>query len=177
MTKKQFKLWLIRRLGEVEQTIDRPATAREADTVYEAKRYAYELGLRPLADMMPERDLKTPLDCCLRLHECLDYLRNLENPPSVPVDDNAWLSLKQAAAYLGYKTEGFRPIVAQGRVQFERNGERGRYKFRRAWLDEFRRTIGGGPESIDRSPAQRREMPIAFDLRPNFDPSFFQSDS
>src|ERR1043165_1293178 len=103
MTRNQFKQWLKQRLSEVEQTIDRPATAREAHTVYEAKRIAYDLGLRELADMMPERDLKTPLDCCLRLHDCLDHLENLENPPSVPVDDNAWLNLEQAAAYLGYK--------------------------------------------------------------------------
>jgi excisionase family DNA binding protein len=111
------------------------------------------------------------------LRECLDYLEQLECPAAAPVDDNEWLSLKQAAAYLGYKAEGFRPIVTQGRVQFERNGARGHYRFRRAWLDEFRKTIGGGPESIERSPAQRRAMPIAFDLRPSFDPSFFQSES
>lgn len=178
MTRNQYKRWLSERLAEIEdRTVEREATAREADTVFEAKCIAYDLELYDLAKQLPERPRKTQLDCCLRLRECLDFLEHLENPPSAPVDDNRLLSLKEAAEYLGYKPEGLRTVVKQGRIQFSKNGERGHYKFRRAWLEEFLRTQGGGPESIDRAPAQRREMPIAFDLRPSFDPSFFQSDS
>jgi len=174
MTKNEYKQWLIQRLSEVEQTIDRPATAREAHTVYEAKRYAYKLGLLELANMMPERDLKTPLDCCLRLRECLEYL---ENPPSASVEDGALIGMKEAATILGYKCEGLRKLVDQGRIRFQQNGERGHIKFRREWLDEYIQLTSGGPESIDRSPAQRRQMPIAFDLRPGFDPSLFRPNS
>src|SRR5256885_1707735 len=119
MTKKQFKEWLNRRLAEVEQVIDRPPTAREAHTVYEAKRYAYDLGLLDLSNMMPERDLKTPLDCCLRLHDCLRYL---ENPPSAPVDNDVPLSLKEAAKYLRYKPNSLRELVRQRKIRFMQNG-------------------------------------------------------
>jgi excisionase family DNA binding protein len=178
MTRKQYKQWLIERLAEIEdREFEREATAREADIVFEAKCIAYDLELYDLAKQLPERPRKTQLDCCLRLRECLDYLEHLENPPAAPVDDDALLSLKEAATFLNYKPEGLRAVVKQGRIQFSKNGERGHYKFRRSWLEEFLRTQGGGPESLDRSPAQSRPMPIGFDLRPSFDPSFFQSDS
>ena len=85
MTKNEFKQWLEERLAEVEATIDRPATAHEANIVFEAKKHAYALRLFELANMMPERELKTPLDCCLRLQECLLYL---ETPPPVACDDD-----------------------------------------------------------------------------------------
>ena len=173
MNRTQYKQWLIQRLAEVEPTIARPATEHEAQIVFEAKSHAYALGLYELANQLPERETKTPLDCCLRLRECLAYL---ERPPSAARDGDSLIGLEEAAQILGYKPSGLRKIVAKRRIQFVQHG-RGPIKFRREWLDEFINANGGGPQDIQRSPAQSRISPIAMEPRFGFDPSLFHADS
>jgi len=173
MTRKQYKQWLIERLAEVEERIDRPATEREASIVFEAKKHAYFLGLRELANMLPERELKTPLDCCLRLQDCLDWV---ENPPPADYDEDTLIDLKEAARLIGYSVDRTRRLAKKGDITYVQNG-RGRIKFRRKAIDEYIAANSTGPKKIDRLPAQRRAMPIVFEPRPSFDPSFFQSNS
>jgi excisionase family DNA binding protein len=173
MTRKQYKQWLIERLAEVEARIDRPATEQEASIVFKAKKYAYFLGLRELANMMPERDLKTPLDCCLRLQDCLDYV---ENPPPANYDYDALINVKEAARILGYSKDRTRVLAKKGQITYVQIGQ-GHIKFRREAIDEYIAANSTGPKDIERSPAQRRAMPITFEPRDSFDPSFFQSNS
>jgi excisionase family DNA binding protein len=171
MTRNEFKQWLEQRLAEVEATIDRPATAHEANIVFEAKKYAYALRLYGLANMMPERKLKTPLDCCLRLRECLGYL---ESPPPVVCDDDSLIELKEAARILGYSVDRTRRLAKKGEIRHVQVG-RGRIKFRREWLDECVSANSAGPRDIKRSPAQTRTTPVVIESRYGFDNSFFRS--
>ena len=177
MTRNQYKQWLIQRLVEVEARIDRPATEREANIVFEAKKYAYALRLFELANLMLELELKTPLDCCLRLQECLRYL---DNPPPVACDDDSLIDLKEAARILGYSVDRTRRLANKGEIRYVRFGQgRGRFKFRREWLAEH--IAGGsstGPKQIDRSPAQSRTTlitPLTIEPRYGFDPSLFRT--
>lgn len=179
MTREQYKQWLLERLAEVEAKIDqeeaRPATAHEANIVFEAKKHAYKLQLFELANLMPERELKTPLDCCLRLRECLDYL---ETPPPAACDDNSLLDAKEAARILSLSVDRTRRLANKGEIRHVRfGGRRGQFKFRREWLEEYIAGSLTGPKKINRSPSQRRAMPIVFEPRESFDPSFFQSNS
>lgn len=181
MTRNQYKQWLIERLAEVEERIDRPATPQEANIVFEAKKYAYALQLFELANLMPERELKTPLDCCLRLQECLRYLEN--PPPRASGEDSSngsdsLIGTKEAARILGYSEDRTRRLANKGEIRHVRFGEgRGRFKFRREWLYEHIEGRSTGPKKINRAPAQRRAMPIVFEPRESFDPSYFQSSS
>lgn len=175
MTLKQYKQWLIERLAEAEATANaaehRPPTEHEAKIVFEAKKYAYFLGLHELSNMMPERRLKTPLDCCLRLRECLGYL---ESPPPVNYDEDTLIELKEAARLIGYSVDRTRRLAKKGDITYVQNG-RGRIKFRREAIDEFIAAKSTGPQDIERSPAQRRAMPITFEPRYGFDPSLFRT--
>jgi excisionase family DNA binding protein len=173
MTRNQYKQWLLQQLAEVEATIERPATEHEANIVFEAKKHAYFLGLYELASTMPERDLKTPLDCCLRLRECVDYV---ESPPPAAYDEDTLIDLKEAARLIGYSEDRTRRLAKKGDITYVQNG-RGRIKFRRESIDEYIVTKSVGPTDIDRSPAQRRPMPIVFEPRESFNLSNFQSNS
>lgn len=180
MTRNQYKQWLIERLAEVEERIDRPATAQEANIVYEAKKYAYALQLFELANLMPERRLKTPLDCCLRLRECLGYL---ENPPPKASDEDSLngpdslIGMKEAARILGYSEDRTRRLANKGEIRHVRFGQgRGRFKFRREWLDEYIAGSSTGPKKVNRSPAQARITPIVpIEPRYGFDPSLIRT--
>jgi len=173
MTRNQYKQWLLQQLADVEATIERPATEHEANIVFEAKKHAYFLGLYELANMMPERVLKTPLDCCLRLRECLDYV---EHPRPTNYEDDTLIDVKEAARLIGYSIDRTRKLAKSGQITYVQFG-RGNIKFRREAVDEYIAANSTGPKDIERSPAQRRAMPIVFEPRPSFDPSFFQSNS
>lgn len=115
MTRNQFKQWLEKQLAEVETTIARGATEHATQIMFEAKAHAYQLGLYDLVKQLPESELTTPLDCCLRLRDCLAYL---ECPPSADRRNDALIGLEEAARILGYKTAGLRKIVRQNRIQY-----------------------------------------------------------
>jgi excisionase family DNA binding protein len=170
MTGKQFKRWLKQRLADVELTISRCATEHCAQIVFEAKAHAYRLRLYDLARRLPERDVVTPLDCCLRLRDCLVHI---ESPPSACRNSDASIGLAEAAKRLGYQPEGLRRLVKQKRIKYVQHGQ-GRIKFRREWLDEYINANTSGPDDIKRSPVQRRRPPISFKLRDAFDPSLFR---
>ena len=55
-----------------------------------------------------------------------------------------WLSLPDAAAYLGLHRDTLRKRAKAGLVPFEQDGDRCRMYFRRSDLDAWRRA-GGGP--------------------------------
>ena len=75
----------------------------------------------------------------------------VEPAPTMPADVATveLLSLKEAAAYLGYTERGLRKIVGRswlarrGRIvnaptiEFSQAGKRGAIRFRREWLDDF----------------------------------------
>lgn len=180
MTRNEYRQWLIERLAEVEERIDRPETAQEANIVFEAKKYAYMLQLFELAELMPERELKTPLDCCLRLRECLGYL---ENPPPKASDEgslngpDSLIGIKEAAQILCYSEDRTRRLVNKGEIRHVRFGQgRGRFKFRREWLDEYIAGSSTGPKKVNRSPAQTRITPIVpIEPRYGFDPSLMRT--
>jgi excisionase family DNA binding protein len=48
-----------------------------------------------------------------------------------------WLTLAEAADYLGYSYEYFRRLVVAGAIRSARHGKRGSYRFQKQWLDEF----------------------------------------
>jgi excisionase family DNA binding protein len=169
MTKNQFKRWLQARLSEVEPMISRQPTEHCAQIVFEAKAHAYRLRHYDLARQLPERDVITPLDCCLRLRDCLTYL---ERPLSTDRDSGALIGLADAAKILGYRADGLRRLVKQKRIKYVQHGQ-GRIKFRREWLDEYISANSSGPQDIKRSPAQRRKVRMDFEPRHGFDPSLF----
>lgn len=73
-----FRSWLTQAANEIEPQIDRaslgefnkPLQSFVAQIVRRAKLHAFRLGLYKLADKLPERQFKTPLDGLLRLREC-----------------------------------------------------------------------------------------------------------
>jgi hypothetical protein len=170
MTEKQFKQWLKQRLAEVEPTISREPTGRCAQVLFEAKAHAYRLRFYDLARKLPERDVITPLDCCLGLRDCLTHL---EQPPIANRDSGALIGLAEAARILGYQANGLRKLVMQKQIKYVQHGQ-GRIKFRREWLDDYINANSSGPQDIKRSPVQRRRPPINFKLRHGFDPSLFR---
>ena len=170
MTEKQFKQWLKQTLAEVEPMISRGATEHCGQIVFETKAHAYRLRFYDLARKLPERDVETPLDCCLRLRDCLTHL---ESPPSAGRSSDELIGLAEAAKILGYKTAGLRKIVTQKRIKYVQHGQ-GRIKFRREWLDEYVNANTSGPDDIKRSPAQRRRPSINFTPRHGFAPSLFR---
>lgn len=169
MTEKQFKQWLTQRLADAEPMISRRATERCAQITFEAKAHAYRLRLYDLARQLPECDVITPLDCCLRLRDCLTYL---EQPPSTERDSGALIGLPEAAKILGYQVDRLRRLAKQKQIKYVQHGQ-GRIKFRREWLDEFIDSNSRGPQDIKRSPAQRRKVRMDFEPRHGFDPSLF----
>lgn len=169
MTKNQFKRWLQARLFEIEPTISRQPAEHCAQIVFEAKAHAYRLRLYDLARQIPECDVVTPLDCCLRLRYCVAHL---EQPTSTDRDSGALIGLAEAAKILGYQADRLRRLAKQKRIKYVQHGQ-GRIKFRREWLDEFIDSNSSGPQDIKRSPAQRRTVRMDFEPRPSFDPSLF----
>jgi hypothetical protein len=169
MTRNQFKTWLKERLADIEPTISRGATDHCARIVFEAKAQAYRLRLYELARQLPERDVITPLDCCLRLRDCIT---SLERPPSTDRDSEALIGLPEAATILGYQVDRLRRLAKQKQIKYVQHGQ-GRIKFRREWLDEFINSNSSGPQEIKRSPAQRRKVRMDFEPRYGFDPSLF----
>ena len=76
----------------------------------------------------------------------------VEPAPTMPADIATveLLSLKEAAAYLGYTERGLRKIVGRSwlarlrtgswnvpTIEFSQAGKRGAIRFRREWLDDF----------------------------------------
>lgn len=170
MTEKQYKQWLKQRIAEVEPMISREPTARCAQVVFEAKAHAYRLRFYDLARNLPERDVITPLDCCLGLRDCLAHLKR---PPIANPDSGALIGLAEAARILGYQADGLRKLVKQKRIKYVQHGQ-GRIKFRREWLNNYIDSNSSGPQDIKRSPAQRRRPPVNFKPRYRFDPSLFR---
>jgi excisionase family DNA binding protein len=59
--------------------------------------------------------------------------------PTAPVEDR-WLTTREAATYLGMTTTALHKLTASRSVPFEQSGPRARCYFRRADLDEWRRS-------------------------------------
>jgi excisionase family DNA binding protein len=120
MTPTQFKQWLTDRLAELEPTIGRPASAREASIVAEAKGYCYALGLHDFALTLPDDvPAKTPLTVCNQLRRCL---QEMETPP--PVVDGGDMSVVQVAQQLGVSKETVYGLCASGDLVHNRIGRR-----------------------------------------------------
>ncbi len=83
------------------------------------------------------------------LHSSIDAKTPAQTVPAHPVPDAMLISLKQAAAYLGYKPNGLREIVQRTKrsragvhvagptIEFSQAGKKGSLRFRRKWLDDF----------------------------------------
>jgi len=78
-----------------------------ARLIRRAKRHAFNVGLYDLADRLPERWEKTPLDGLLRLRECLR-----REPDARP--DAQLLSIREVAAMLAIDERSVRRRVADG---------------------------------------------------------------
>jgi len=99
------------------------------------------------------------------------------NSPALEVGaDNGLLNVNEAAKYLGCKPAGLRKLVTQQKIRYTQNG-RGPIRFRREWLDAYIAANQSGPQDIERSPAQRRTIPITSAPSHGFDPALFHADS
>jgi hypothetical protein len=172
MTPTEFRKWLLAQLETIEPRIGEPPSAEWAAVVAEAKQHCYGLGFHEFVLSLPDSDtVKTPLTAANQLRRCL---AQIEKPQTIDLPSDGLLNLEQAAAYLGYKPEGLRKIVKLRQIEFAQNG-RGPIRFRREWLDEFVARNAGGPDDIERSPAQRPPTPLP--LPPaafGFDPSLIR---
>jgi excisionase family DNA binding protein len=52
--------------------------------------------------------------------------------------DDAWMSTRDAAEYLGLSVSSLHKLTAARKIPFEQSGSRGRCYFKRAALDEWR---------------------------------------
>jgi hypothetical protein len=111
--------------------------------IHEAGDKAARLGLPHLVEKACRfKWLATPGEAQSFLAGCLAALSQ-STPDAEPPADGL-LSLKQAAAYLGYTAEGLREIVKRTRrggrgpsIEFSQAGKRGSLRFRQEWLDRF----------------------------------------
>jgi hypothetical protein len=92
-----FRRWVERAADELRPLVDCDTDQHNAEVarlIRRAKRHAFNVGLYDLADRLPERWEKTPLDGLLRLRECL-----LRQPDDQP--DAQLLTIRQVAASRG----------------------------------------------------------------------------
>jgi predicted DNA-binding transcriptional regulator AlpA len=109
-----FRLWLRLAADTLESRIgsdDATTLGYVARVIRHAKAIAYRLGMYRLADTLPERTTKTPLDGCLRIRECLQFC-NGESPE--PTDPAALLTIQQVAGLLHVDPRTVRRRVADG---------------------------------------------------------------
>jgi excisionase family DNA binding protein len=84
------------------------------------------------------------------------------------------LTLREAAAYLGYSPSGLRKIVSKRAIRYSQVGQ-GPIRFRREWLDEFVAVHTVDPRQIERSPAHPRTRRMdGGQVRHGFDPKLFR---
>jgi excisionase family DNA binding protein len=140
MTIAEFKKWLMDRLAELEPTIKRPANVREAEIVTEAKAHAYNLGIYPLANCLPERETKTPLDACLRLRECLDFF----DAPT-PSDGTTAMDVETVAKILGVSGESIYRLCRKQLMPHTRVGKR--ITISPAQLEDYRASANQKPRA------------------------------
>lgn len=130
-----FREWIRRSIDELTPAIDSDPSsellANVARLIRRAKRHAYTLGLYELANLLPERETKTPLDGLLRLRECSQWRGAL------PADGRA-LTVRQAATALGISERLARDLIERGQLGHHRVGNgRGRIRIRPSDLSEY----------------------------------------
>jgi excisionase family DNA binding protein len=67
----------------------------------------------------------------------------LDGPPSLLVADDPWLSLQQAAKYVGVHHQTLRRAIAGGRLRAVRVNHARVIRLRRSWIDGW---LEGGAE-------------------------------
>ena len=105
-----FRRWVERAADELRPLVDCDTdqhNAQIARLIRRAKRHAFTLGLYELADKLPERSEKTPLDGLLRLRECVR--RECDQNP-----DAQLLTIREVAAMLAIDERSVRRRVADG---------------------------------------------------------------
>lgn len=105
-----FKRWVERAADELRPLVDGDTDQHNAEVarlIRRAKRHAFNVGLYDLADRLPERWEKTPLDGLLRLRECLR--RESDDRP-----ESQLLTIREVAAMLAINERSVRRRVAEG---------------------------------------------------------------
>jgi len=73
------------------------------------------------------------------------------------VDEDRWLTTKEAAAYTGYTTDTISAAAAGGDLEGYRSGPiKGHWRFQRAALDSWMRRGNRKPRRANRAPARLR---------------------
>lgn len=114
-TLTNFRRWAERAAAELQTLIDADESgeletelnAQVARLIRRAKRHAFNVGLYDVADKLPERPFKTPLDGLLRLRECLG--RESDNRPTAQ-----FLTIREVAAMLAINERSVRRRVTEG---------------------------------------------------------------
>lgn len=159
-TMTAFRAWLTQAADAVEPEVDRaslgefnkPLQTFVAQIVRRAKLHAYRLGLFKLADKLPERPLKTPLDGLLRLRECA---RRRAKPKSR-------LTPPQVAKRYGVSPDTVRMWIERGELRAMNVGKgatRPRYRIEPDALAELDKKRGAN--IVPPTPRKRRRKRVS----------------
>ena len=140
-TTADFKIWCQNGISWLEGLLDGDFTPETrsfaAALVVRAKVHAYRITAYDLADVLPARDEKNPVDALLRLRECLEWLESggpaKEPPPGVP------LTVRQAARRMNVDDRTVYSLCRSGELAHHRIGN-GRGTIR-ITPDELRRYL------------------------------------
>ena len=75
-----------------------------------------------------------------------------------------WLSLTEAAAYIGYKPGGLRKLVRRRDIRFYQVRKHSPLRFRREWLDQFIEAHSNHPgvsRGLSSAPRKKKTPPVA----------------
>jgi excisionase family DNA binding protein len=140
MTNAEFKEWLRQSIETCEALIGN----READTlricaglVNTAKELAYGLNLK-IADQLPFRRIKSPVDAALRLREALHFQEATQpDAKGAAVGRHVMLTVKQAAGALQISTDTIYNLAREGVLPHKRVGRQ--FRFHPTDLEEYQR--------------------------------------
>jgi len=155
-----YRAWLTSAAAEIEPQIDRDTLSEfdkdlhafVAKVVRRAKAHAYRLGFDELANILPERRFKTPLDGCLRLRECARFKTAAKSK------GNSRLTPPQVAERYGVSPDTVRKWIEQGDLRAidvaAVGSKRARYRIEAEALADFdKRKI---PDVAPPTPRRRR---------------------
>ena len=85
----------------------------------------------------------------------LSKLREALAQPAQPKQDKDWLTVKEAAEYLGVGQTTLRQLVADDKIKYHQRAKGCQIKFDRSWLDEYMT----GLEPIEETPEPAKRRP------------------
>ena len=128
-TIEAFRHWCEQSIDFLEDSLDEPDKAIAANFVNKAKVHAYRLTAYDLADVLPARDEKNPVDALLRLRECLAWIQ------SPAIAGEGPYTAAQAASLLGLSPRHIYDLCSEGSLACQRHGRA--IRITREQLDEY----------------------------------------